>query len=88
MTSASSTYPPGHGAPKGDARPHLSAEAPAGALRAQDHWRVNLAEAWEIAFWTRELGCTEAALRKAVEHAGNRAGAVRAFLVRNSLNNF
>lgn len=54
-----------------------------GPLRAEDHWRVNLAEPWEIRFWMRELGCSEEALREAVRNAGDRAGAVRAQLLQS-----
>ena len=50
------------------------------APHAQDYWRVNLAEPWEITFWTREFGCSEARLKEAVEAAGASAGAVRAYL--------
>lgn len=68
----------------------LRADSPdSGMPRAQDHWRVNLAEAWEVAFWSREFGCTEAELRKAVESAGSSAGAVRACLAQAAhRNNF
>ena len=48
--------------------------------RAQDHWSVNLAESWEIFFWTRELGCSEEELRRAVAAVGRTAGHVRAYL--------
>jgi hypothetical protein len=50
------------------------------ALHAQDHWRVNLAEDWEIIFWSREFNCSENDLRKAVQQVGSNAGAVRAHL--------
>jgi AraC-like DNA-binding protein len=53
---------------------------------AQDHWRVNVAEAWEIAFWSKEFGCSEAQLRRAVAQAGDTAGAVRAYLQRGAEN--
>ena len=66
MDSASRNYPEG-----------LDARAP----RAQDYWRVNLAEPWEITFWTREFGCSEAQLKGAVQAAGKSAGAVRARLL-------
>ncbi len=46
--------------------------------RAQDHWSVNLAESWEIFFWTRELRCSEEELRQAVAAVGKTAGDVRA----------
>ena len=68
----------------------LRADVPDGGMpRAQDHWRVNLAEAWEVAFWSREFGCSESELRKAVESAGSSAGAVRACLAQAApRNNF
>ena len=62
-------------------RPQLGVElASSQALRAQDHWRVDLGEDWEIAFWSREFGCTEQDLRHAVAQVGRNAGAVRAYL--------
>jgi AraC-like DNA-binding protein len=50
------------------------------APHAQDYWRVNLAEPWEITFWTREFGCSEAQLKEAVQAVGQSAGAVRRHL--------
>ena len=50
------------------------------ALHAQDHWRVNLSENWEIRFWSREFGCSEHNLRRAVDAVGSNAGRVRAYL--------
>lgn len=58
----------------------LRAHPPLAELRAQDHWRVNLGEPWEIRFWAREFGCTEEELRQAVRAAGDMAGRVRAWL--------
>jgi hypothetical protein len=49
--------------------------------RAPDYWRINLAEEWELRFWSREFGCREDELRAAVSQAGTSAGAVRAFLL-------
>jgi hypothetical protein len=48
--------------------------------RAPAHWHINLQEPWEIRFWSRELDCSEEALRAAVDAVGNRAFAVRGFL--------
>jgi uncharacterized protein (DUF4415 family) len=42
--------------------------------------RVNLDESWEVAFWTKELGVTEAQLKKAVKAAGAMPGSVRLWL--------
>ena len=64
---------------EGRAQAHL--EAPdAGPPHAQDYWRINLREDWEITFWSREFGCTEEALREAVRAVGDSAGGVRAHL--------
>lgn len=61
-------------------RPQLSLEANHGeAPHAQDHWRVDLAEAWEVSFWSREFNCSESELRQAVKEVGNKAGAVRGY---------
>ena len=59
---------------------HPQNEARVGAEhfdRAPDHWHIDLAEPWELAFWTQELRCTEADLRGAVASVGSVAGAVR-----------
>lgn len=61
-------------------RPRLGVEALDALPQAQDHWRVDLAEAWEVTFWSREFRCSETDLRKAVEAVGSNAGAVRAYL--------
>jgi hypothetical protein len=60
----------------------IGLEAPRGseALRAQDHWRVNLHEPWEVGFWAREFRCSAEELRHAVQCVGARAGDVRAYL--------
>ena len=47
---------------------------------APDHWRINLAEPWEITFWSKELECSEIALRVAVETVGTASHDVREFL--------
>ena len=51
---------------------------------APDHWSVNLAESWEIAFWTREFHCSEEQLREAVAAVGKTAGDVRSYLQTNN----
>ena len=62
-------------------RPHVGVEAPgAEPPHAQDHWRVNLTEPWEVFFWSREFGCSEGELRSAVHAVGERAGAVREYI--------
>ena len=47
---------------------------------APAHWRINLAEPWEVAFWAKELECSEGALRAAVETVGTVSHDVRTFL--------
>jgi uncharacterized protein DUF3606 len=65
-----------------DFRPqHVSVEAPGNERpQAQDHWSVNLSEPWELVFWSREFGCTEEELKRAVEMVGSNAGSVRGWL--------
>lgn len=76
--------PPGRPVAHEQERPHLEVEAPRGpdSYRAQDHWRVDLDEGWELRFWSREFDCSEEELRKAVQLVGTSAGAVRAYLER------
>lgn len=47
---------------------------------APRHWRINLQESWEVAFWAKELDCSEQVLRAAVETVGDRSLEVREFL--------
>jgi hypothetical protein len=62
-------------------RPRVELESPnAAPPRAQDYWRIDLREDWEVTFWKREFRCTEDALRHAVAEVGNSAGSVRAHL--------
>ncbi len=57
MDSESRNYPPGRSPPRHHDQ-HVEADAPDMFIsRAQDHWSVNLGEAWEITFWMRQLGC-------------------------------
>lgn len=66
-------------------RPRVAIDAPGAELpHAQDHWRVNLSEAWEVAFWSREFGCSDGDLRSAVHAVGEKAGAVRQYLASQS----
>jgi uncharacterized protein DUF3606 len=58
----------------------LGIEIPSATPRSEDYWHVNLAEAWEITFWSRELGCSEQQLRAAVNAVGARAGDVKGYL--------
>jgi len=76
---------PGRPIPAHRERSQLGIEAPPSeAPHAQDHWRVDLAEAWELTFWSREFGCTENELRSAVATVGSKAGTVRAYLASQS----
>jgi len=43
----------------------------------QDRDRINTSEAWELKYWTKELGVTEEALKAAVKAAGPLAADVR-----------
>ena len=42
----------------------------------QDASRVNVGEAWEVAYWTRKFGVTADELKRAVEQVGTSADAV------------
>lgn len=42
-----------------------------------DRSRISLSEDWEVRYWTKELGVSEDALRRAVQSAGNSVSAVR-----------
>lgn len=63
-------------------RPAPSAAQGAGPLlqNAQDRSRINLAEAWEVNYWTRELGVSQQELADAISAAGPTIGAVRRHL--------
>jgi hypothetical protein len=47
---------------------------------AGDRTRINVNQAHELAYWSRELGVTEAQLRQAVQQAGPMADDVRRHL--------
>jgi hypothetical protein len=47
-----------------------------------DSSRINLGEAHEVAYWTKELGCSEAQLRAAVKVVGSMVATVRNYLNR------
>ena len=65
-------------------RPGTHDPAPgADRVRAYDYWRINVDQPWEVRFWTRDLSCTEHALRDAVEQVGNTAASVRMYLARS-----
>ena len=48
--------------------------------RPQDSSQVNLSEDWEVKYWCKEFGCTEAQLREAVRAVGKSVAAVRKYL--------
>lgn len=45
-----------------------------------DRSRINVNEAWEVQYWTKTLGCTEAELRAAVRAVGVMVDDVRRHL--------
>jgi hypothetical protein len=45
-----------------------------------DRARVNVNEPWEVRWWCKDFGCTEAQLRTAVRAVGVSAAAVRKHL--------
>lgn len=45
-----------------------------------DRSKISLTEPWEVAYWTKALGVTEAQLRAAVKAVGHGAAAVRKHL--------
>ena len=48
----------------------------------EDPKTISLSQAWEVAYWTRELGVTEQQLRAAIVAVGNSTAAVRRYLGR------
>jgi Protein of unknown function (DUF3606) len=47
-----------------------------------DRTRINVGEPHEVAYWTKEFGCSEAQLRAAVKAVGPMAASVRNHLNR------
>lgn len=47
--------------------------------RPQDASKINVHEDWEVRYWCKEFGCTEAELKKAVTAVGVSAAAVRKY---------
>lgn len=43
----------------------------------RDRSKINMHEAYEVKYWTKELGVSKAGLQKAVDKVGNSAAAVR-----------
>ena len=50
-----------------------------------DRSRISVNEAYEVAYWTKEFGCTEAQLRDAVKAVGPMVDEVRQYLGRQNL---
>jgi len=50
-----------------------------------DRSRINVNEAYEVAYWTKEFGCTEAQLRDAVKAVGPMVDEVRQYIGRQYL---
>jgi hypothetical protein len=50
--------------------------------RPADLTRIDISEGWQLAYWRKELQCTEAELRHAAKAIGPSANAVRAYLNR------
>jgi hypothetical protein len=48
-----------------------------------DRAKVNVNEAWEVQWWTKSLGCTEAQLKAAVKAVGTSVAAVRVHLAKH-----
>jgi len=48
--------------------------------RPQDATKINVNEAWELDYWSKELGVTKDRLKKAVEAAGTSVFAVKKYL--------
>jgi len=44
---------------------------------AADRGQINLHEAWEVDYWTKELGVSKGELAKLIKKVGNSAAAVR-----------
>jgi hypothetical protein len=45
-----------------------------------DSSRINIREPWEVAYWTKTLGCSESKLKQAVAAVGVMAKDVREWL--------
>jgi Protein of unknown function (DUF3606) len=48
--------------------------------RPQDASKVNVHESWEVRYWCKTFGCTEAELKAAVKAVGVSVSAVRKHL--------
>jgi hypothetical protein len=50
--------------------------------QAADRLKINVRDAWELRWWCRQFGCTEAQLKAAIDAMGAIAGNVRKYLAR------
>ena len=50
--------------------------------QAADRLKINFRDAWELRWWCRQFGCTEAQLKAAIDAMGAIAGNVRKYLAR------
>ena len=48
--------------------------------RPQDASKVNVHESWEVSYWCKKFGVTEAKLKEAVKAVGVSAAAVQKYL--------
>ena len=48
--------------------------------KPEDPKRINVNQTWEVRYWTKELGCSEAQLRSAVNVVGVMVDKVRIYL--------
>ena len=47
-----------------------------------DRLKIDVRDAWELRWWCRQFGCTEAQLKAAIDMIGAIAGNVRKYLAR------
>ena len=52
---------------------------------ADDRSKINMSEAWEVDFWTNELGVSKDELQKVINKVGNSTAAVRRELGQSGL---
>lgn len=50
--------------------------------QAADRLKIDVRDAWELRWWCRQFGCTEAQLKAAIDAIGAIAGNVRKYLAR------
>jgi hypothetical protein len=52
------------------------------SVRMPDYWHIDLAQPWQVRFWTREFDVGEEELREAVRTVGRGVGDLRAHFAR------